>query len=382
MDINIYMLSIVLRKRRGFLNQQYQPFGSALKRRRKEKRMTLVEACKNICSISYFSKVENNQIIPSPNKKMLLQERFDIPDQYTNETMFTEELNLWIDYLLYKDHKIKKKLEAIPYEDNHYGWMHKFLCDIHFELKNIELSSLFDYFDQYSDQAIFVLLYSYADLSYRKTFYHQAYDVLEVLDMDIYENEKIKLLYSHMMCQTSFACHKTLRLIESSKTVETLSIKLETYYFIKQCKAMLNAYQAMYTKEPNYDSIDSQYISHVMYMRGHPVSDHIKLPLNEVTIMLLFKDNHPLLREYMNRYNKPGYFLIRWIEAHLTHEDEEMFALLRNEMPHEVMSKYGYEFVHFIFTQSSQFFEQTNFYKEATQIMKKGLITLNQLRTE
>lgn len=380
MNVNVHKLSNVLKKRRGYINQHYQPFGSALKQKRKQSKMTLIDACKNICSISYFSKVENNQIIPSISKKMLLQERFEIPDQFLNESMFKQEVDLWIDYLLYSDEQVKLQLKAISFEDNHYGWMHRFLCDIHFEKKEPALSILFDYFDRYSDEAIFVLLYSYANLSYGKTFYQQAHDIIETLDIETYHNEKIRLLYFDIISKTSFHCHKTLRFLKTSKQLESLSIKLETFGRIKQLKKMTETYHNIYLQDTRYEDIDESYVSHVIYMRGLSVKDPINLPVNVISIMILFRENHPVLNEYIKKFDKPDHIIIRWIKTNQKQSQEAMLSFLRNDLQHEVLSKYGYEVIHFIYTQSSRYFEQTNFYKEASQFYKKGCIVLNQMR--
>lgn len=380
MDVNIQKLGTVLKKRKTHLNQQYQPFGSALKQKRKLQKLTLIEACKNICSISYFSKVENNQIIPSMSKKMLLQERFEIPDQFLNETMFQNEIELWIDYMLYQNKQIELQLKNISFEDNHYGWMHRFLCEVHFEKKTPALKTLFDYFDRYSDEAIFVLLHTYASLSYELKYYQQAHDIIKILDMDVFQNEKIQLLYYDMITNTSFACHKTLRFIESAKQLEALSIKFETFDRIKQLRQMIVTYHSMYHQGTNYSDVDHSYISHVMYMKGLPVDEFLELPINEISIMIMFINNHPLMNHYIEQFNQPQHIVIRWIKTYQKKSKEDMLSFLRNEMQHEVMSKYGFETLHFIYSQSSHYFEQSNFYKEASQIYKKAYMSLTQIR--
>ena len=380
MDVNIQKLGTVLKKRKTYLNQQYQPFGSALKQKRKLQKLTLIEACKNICSISYFSKVENNQIIPSISKKMLLQERFEIPDQFLNESMFQDEIELWIDFMLHQDKQIELQLKTISFEDNHYGWMHRFLCEVHFEDKNPALKTLFDYFDRYSDEAIFVLLHTYASLSYKLSYYQQAHDIIEILDMDVYQNEKILLLYYDMITKTSFACHKTLRFMEGAKQLESLSIKFETFDRIKQLRQMLVTYQSMYHQDTNYSHIDHSYIAHVMYMKGMPIDELLELPINEISIMIMFINNHPLMDHYIDQFNQPHHIVVRWIKTHQKKSKEDMLSFLRNEMQHEVMSKYGFETLHFIYTQSSRYFEQSNFYKEASQIYKRAYTSLTQIR--
>lgn len=380
MNLNVHRLNMVLKKRKNYLNQQYQPFGSALKQKRKEKRMTLVEACRGICSISYFSKVENNQIIPSYTKKMLLQERFEIPDQFLNESLFEEEIKLWIDFLLFDKIQDKEKLNNILFEDNHFGWMHQYLCDVHFENKEILLHMLYDYFDRYSDDALFVILYTHALVSYKQLFYQQSYDTLKMIDMSLYDNKKIKFLYEELMMKTSFFCHKTLYFLDSVKHVEQLGLMLEKYKSIKNAKDMSITYQAMYQSNVDLQEINKNYMAHVIYARDLTANDINDLPVTEVLLMIMFKQNHSMLRKSLETFNQENHILTKWMKVYLENDREKMLIFLRNELQQEVLSRYGYEVLHFIYTQSSMYFEQANFYKEANQLSKKGMMILNQLR--
>jgi transcriptional regulator with XRE-family HTH domain len=380
MNLNMHKLNLVLKKRKNYLNQQYQPFGSALKQKRKEKSMTLVEACKNICSISYFSKVENNQIIPSYTKKMLLQERFHIPEQFLNESLFEEEIQLWIDFLLYGKREDKDKLMRIRFEENHYGWMHQYLYDIHIENKTSSIQSLYDYFDRYNDEALFVLLYTFARVVYQQRFYQQAYDILSVIDLNQYENDKIKFLYEEIMMKTSFYCHKTFYFTDSVKRVEQLGLALEKYDVIKDAKKRMIAYQAIYQKHSNLSEIDHEYMGHVIYAKDLKIDDVNVLPIEEVTLMIMFRQQHPKLSEKILKFNQPDHILTKWLNTHLENNREKMLEFLRNMLHQEVLSKYGFEVLHFIYTQSSMYFEQSNFYKEASQLNKKGFMILNQIR--
>ena len=380
MNVNMHKLNMILKKRKNYLNQQYQPFGSALKQKRKEKSMTLVEACKNICSISYFSKVENNQIIPSYSKKMLLQERFHIPEQFLNESLFEEEIQIWINFLLYGDIEDKDKLMRIRFEENHYGWMHQYLHDVYIENKVSSIQSLYDYFDRYNDDALFLLLYTFARVAFEHHFYQQAYDILTVIDLNLYENDKIKFLYEEIMMKTSFYCHKTLYFLESVKRVEQLGLVLEKYESIKDAKKRLIAYHAMYQKHSDLSQIDHHFMGHVMYAKDLKIEDLDVLPVSEVSLMIMFKQNDPKLSEKISRFSQPDHILTKWLNTYLENNREKMLEFLRNMLHQEVLSKYGYEVLHFIYTQSSIYFEQSNFYKEASQLNKKGYMILNQLR--
>ena len=59
--INMIELMHLIKKRQVDKPYMIQPFGSAIKYKRKELGLTLEEASEDICSISYLSKVENNR---------------------------------------------------------------------------------------------------------------------------------------------------------------------------------------------------------------------------------------------------------------------------------------------------------------------------------
>jgi transcriptional regulator with XRE-family HTH domain len=70
-----------LRKRAELKHFEIKPIGSAIRLKRKELGMTLEEGAEGICSISYLSKLENNQIDPNLDFVDQLVDRFGLKDQ-------------------------------------------------------------------------------------------------------------------------------------------------------------------------------------------------------------------------------------------------------------------------------------------------------------
>lgn len=79
--MNLSYLHRQLRKRKEYKHYEIKPIGSALRLKRKELKMTLEEGAEGICSISYLSKLENNQIDPNLDFVDKLVERFDLKEQ-------------------------------------------------------------------------------------------------------------------------------------------------------------------------------------------------------------------------------------------------------------------------------------------------------------
>lgn len=91
------------------MNEEYgekEFYSYFLKRKRKEKGLKLEDVASGICSISYLSRLENNQVVPDENSLSLLFERLDL--NY-NEVKSRREKNVFEEIL-------KKDLLAL-YED-------------------------------------------------------------------------------------------------------------------------------------------------------------------------------------------------------------------------------------------------------------------------
>ncbi len=83
MQINVIRFKVVAKKRNH--RKENLPIGSAIKYKRHALRMTLEEASKDICSVSYLSKLENNIIVPSERYVMQLKQRFCLNEATLNE---------------------------------------------------------------------------------------------------------------------------------------------------------------------------------------------------------------------------------------------------------------------------------------------------------
>jgi transcriptional regulator with XRE-family HTH domain len=79
--MNLNYLYRQLKKRKDLKHFEIKPIGSAIRLKRKEMGMTLEEGAEGICSISYLSKLENNQIDPNLDFVDQLVERFGLKDQ-------------------------------------------------------------------------------------------------------------------------------------------------------------------------------------------------------------------------------------------------------------------------------------------------------------
>ena len=91
------MIQKVLLSHRDINNNYNKTIGSMLKHSRLNKNLTLEDVSKDICSISYLCKVENNQIVPSEKNKPKLFERLEIKE----EDLTYQNSDQWIKDILY-----------------------------------------------------------------------------------------------------------------------------------------------------------------------------------------------------------------------------------------------------------------------------------------
>ena len=78
--MNISKLLVAVKKETERTSKEITSYtiGALARKRRLEKNLTLSEVSKNICSISYLSKIESNKIIPNQRCLELLMERIDV----------------------------------------------------------------------------------------------------------------------------------------------------------------------------------------------------------------------------------------------------------------------------------------------------------------
>lgn len=91
--------------------QDFSDIGSFIKKKRKELNVTQDEISNGICSISYLSKIENNQIVPSEFYVKEIMEKLDINEAiYTKSLRDKEYIGELINAFFYMDDEKVKEL--------------------------------------------------------------------------------------------------------------------------------------------------------------------------------------------------------------------------------------------------------------------------------
>ena len=380
--MNVDLLRHIIRKRKFTIIMSDESFGTAVKSKRFELQMTLAQAAKNICSISYLSKVENNLIIPSEEKKLLLQERLRLDHFNMTPDHFIEVTDMWLSFLLDKDMHLKKQLLETEIEKNHFGLFHKYMLSqtIKPELE-MPIEELFQFFHLYQEQNIFLILYVTALVSVEEHLGQQSYELIQWMDLSVIENKKYAYLYYELRLNTHFQCQK-VHLIESDlDTFTDLALKLKKFEAINEAKDKVKALLAIYENNPDVLQISKTYQSYVKYFMGDFSYNTKDVTVNNLyDLIFAFKSSSIPLKDLEEMLPDKYHLVYEYIRAKSQLSKEHMIEHIRDLIIGEPISQYDYISVHFVLNQAINDLTERHFYKEAHLLSQKLHITLNMLR--
>jgi transcriptional regulator with XRE-family HTH domain len=102
-------------------SSDFKDIGSFIKKTRRKLQLTQDEVAKGICSISYLSKIENNQIIPTDNYVNEIMQRLDVDSELYHQSKRDKAyLDDMIETYFYQDeahmHQLYKEIEHIKHD--------------------------------------------------------------------------------------------------------------------------------------------------------------------------------------------------------------------------------------------------------------------------
>lgn len=122
--MNILQLKRQLKKRKENKHYEIKPIGSAIRIKRKEMNMTLEEGADGICSVSYLSKLETNQIDPNMDFVERLVERFDLKEKIAyNQEQYEKDLMTITDWLIHLKEPIVDQLGSYEERKDHQAYL-------------------------------------------------------------------------------------------------------------------------------------------------------------------------------------------------------------------------------------------------------------------
>ena len=121
MRLNLIRFKVAAKKRNE--RKENLPIGSAIKFKRRELHMTLEEASKDICSISYLSKLENNIIVPNDVFVNQLKRRFCLQEDESMDDTFYQASKKQLIGAMLNDQKIKLDVSHMAHMQTDYQTM-------------------------------------------------------------------------------------------------------------------------------------------------------------------------------------------------------------------------------------------------------------------
>lgn len=411
MHIHTSYLKKQLSKRKDQKLYELKPIGSAIRYKRVEKGLTLEEASEGICSISYLSKLENNQIMPSPKFMFLLNERFSIQESLESDLRQYEEdkIKIVLDLLLEQpiDHRI-----LTPYEqrEDYQAYLIQMAHSIsfkHYEEAYKKYQYLRGYVVNLMDDELNIFFILTAILLYQKHHFCESYELLLLApELDQNEFEKLNILKLKMRLNNAFRMNKTAEIHMNYQTYIDKLLDHHYYQLMSQMKIEHITYEASYlnphiisksTQKMNqFSDVDKAYIhakSHYHQGEYRKVYDLTKLNYHidshwlSLHLMTLDKLHDVETIKLMIDKEKEFKTCVKStiIMNHLRHKysknKDELLNYLRTYILGYNHISDDYDLLDYLMMDAQYLFSKHQFYKEAalvTMTMLPRLKTLNQ----
>jgi transcriptional regulator with XRE-family HTH domain len=227
MSVHTLKNKIAKRTEKRYNKSDFSDIGSLIKRKRKELKVTQDEIANGICSISYLSKIENNQIVPS--------------DMYVKEIMNRLEINSDLLEKSIKEREyIEQMIEAI------FDLNDDFVLELYEQIKDIEHSVAINicklgktiFFNENDDNQYVMMLehvvnnmsdlelefYLYLSTMFfvSRQKFKSALEIIILYDRLIHINPKLNALFSEISYIVKVRLNKKLTAIEDFHSAVTL----------------------------------------------------------------------------------------------------------------------------------------------------------------
>lgn len=410
MKISSAMYRRLYLKRQSFDLKEDQTIGSALRHARSMLGLTLEEAADGICSVSYLSKLETNQIKGSKKLIDQLSDRFHVKQaSYEDRHLFDKCLNHLLDYLLltepFNDVVVEPFLEHTDYQ----GMMCKLVL-AYVNKDDTYFSDLFFEMDfavpAFKDLEFSILTSMVANVLYRHGKYQQAYEIMTFIPKSFDLPFSISIIQRHIMLSCALKLNRTIDLINDYHEYMNELTRMHFMELYQDMRFKFLEYEACfhtedratkkYASERELDAYDKMYLSaktlyhngayrQVLKLIGHEYHNHEGMfaiylmtldHLNEtarIENILKTCERHLINCVYAKS-------LIRHLEKKMYGSKEEILKYLRNDImvlkkfPEDVM------LVEYLMLDCQKLFEKYQYYKEANMVVHHMMPIIFNLR--
>lgn len=365
-----------LDKRRKSLRSGEYAFGTAIKAKRLALQYTLEEVAEDVCSISYLSKVENFQIIPSMEKRILLEEKLQLSALDKEVYDFSDLTNDWILFLSHPDKDVENRLLSYPIEENHKGFFHRHVLSLTLKKDlNFPIKMLFEYFNAYSEEQIFILLYLQVSKDIAVHYSKRAYEILNWIELEYIKDKTLLYVYYKIKTHLDFDLHLIQNISKDYETYSKLAIELNLLDDIKLLYEKMKVIQGLYAYFPKAHHTLPLLESYRAYFTKDSVSFYYDINLDQLYhIIFAYKFNVYDVKFIAENLKESDHLVYQFIKIKATQDQELLIDFIRHMIISEPLSHYDYISVHFLLNESIKELSLKHYYKDALLMSQRLLI--------
>lgn len=250
----IFILGINKRK----INNEVTTYAQIIKSERLKRHLTLEEASKDICSVSYLCKLENSTIKTNETFIKSLCERFSLNYNALNDAALDSVVNDLIKYLFYNRYSdlyaLYEKVERLPSNSGaklvkgfYYLFNHRYL-DLEDEINKLDVIK----FTLTESESILLI---YLIVLYNIFIYNflEAYHYLKLIDMIRIENKQLEYMLIEANILVSYNIDNSRRMLKAYEKYEMIG---DVAYPIGRRLFIKMIYYSFLSKEYPYECID------------------------------------------------------------------------------------------------------------------------------
>lgn len=404
--MNIYYLRRQLKKRKTQKHYEVKPIGSALKLRRQELRLTLEEGAEGICSISYLSKLENNQIEPNPEFVERLSKRMKMKEHgHYDHDDYEKDLKLITEWMIHKSPLDTTLLDKYQSREDHQALLIKLMFDVmnaRISIFETRYDTIKQFIPHFTQDELSLLIFCLSEVLYAKHQYKLAHQVILELPHEHAKNFDHYLLSLRLRLLASYKLHFGAEIIAIYHEYLNLLSNEGYYHLIEEIKREHIEYLAWYqsprmirykSKMRITSSLKDDYALAISYFRHQSYDQVIELAKRQETthkwrilLLLTYDKMHQLeaLSQWIDSMEQsiqnPSEKMISQYLKHKHFSTKEiMLRYLRRDILDAQLPTDDYFVNAYIMMDAQHIFSKSQFYKEASQLIANYQRRMNQM---
>lgn len=393
--MNYKLLMKVMRNYQEVINPSNNTIGSVLKHHRKKQGLTLEETAESSCSISYLSKVENNQLIPSEDILEKIQNKLSIPETVFNK----EKIDIsYIEEILNTNYVppfiLNKYKYGVDYQSKLVQFAYVTINKEDLKKSDLLETELLDYYIFFTDEEMSFYLYIIMIKEYLSEQYENVIAILnEINTINNLHTLKIK---SEVLALKSL--YRLERFGEATSFLKSIIHDLYRYNKISDINKVKQYELATFARFYPTEDIESEiklltnnpdinfdyiwFMHYYYYKKDYKKAYNYIKKINEenehfyiyylITLDLVNNTNE--LKEALTdepfQYSKTSYFLVHKY-LYVKHLDKELYETVKKDIARADDITNEFFVIKFLYNQLIKDLTDKYLYKESFELLKK-----------